>query len=441
MIIPQDQETELALLSAALVDLQSVMLECTDLSPEAFVSPAHAAIWSALLGLGHAGGHHADLPVISAKLGGDSERFTPALYNALEATGIPALAGQYKGILQEKHYRRRLLSAAHRLLSQTQSEEPLDEALAHMGEAMQQTSVKGATPVKPLVKEAAEQIDAEVMSSRHVSGLDTGYENLNKITGGLKSQNLILIAARPSNGKTTLAMNIATHVAAVEGKPVLVFSLEQSGVELTKRQLAAMSGVNLRELRYSADKDAQFSKITSASSKLAGLPLYIDDRGGLTTSQIRAEARRLKAKHGLALVVVDYIGLIRPANPRTEILEHITRTSADLKLMAKELGVPVMALSQLNRKADADGRRPKLHDLRDSGSLEQDADMVILLSRKPSMDELPDKLKRILSPADLERISVVDVAKNRDGATAPLFMWFDRTTTSFRTMEFGGATE
>lgn len=433
MNIPQNIEAERSLIAAAMLNLNATMLEAGDLEPEAFFSPTHQLLWRNLLALEQAG-VSADVTVLAARCGAEWQANQAAIQDAICAMGLPAMAGEYKAILRDRAHRRQVIAAAHALIGHAQGDDSLDESLALMNDAMQIKAARGAVHMMPLIKLASEQIESDLARER-LAGLDIGYHRLNRTLGGLRKQAFVLLAARPSNGKTTLAMNIATNVAQIERTPVLVFSLEQSAVELTKRTMASAAGVNIRSLLWDKQRDVAVGKLANASAQLAKLPLYIDDRGGLTVAQIRAEARRMKAKHNIGLVVIDYIGLIRRAHQRMEQIDHISRTSADLKLMAKELDIPVLVLSQLNRSMEIDGRRPRCSDLRDSGSLEQDADAIILLSREPKDEELPKKLRNVFTPEELARMSIIDVAKNRDGETAYYPFWFDKETTTFREVD------
>ena len=232
-----------------------------------------------------------------------------------------------------------------------------------------------------VMKRVTERIELLRRDPKALAGLSTGFTELDRRTEGLHPGNLVIVAARPAMGKTTLAMNIAEHVALVDNRPVLVFSMEMSGIELTQRVLSSFGRVELSKLRSGRLADADFDRLSSAQQFLNNAPLYIDDEGALSPLDIRARARRIKARFGLQLIVVDYLQLMQVPNTRENRTNEVSMITRSLKALAKELQIPIIALSQLSRANEKESRKPKLSDLRDSGGIEQDADLVLFIHR------------------------------------------------------------
>jgi replicative DNA helicase len=390
-------------------------------------------LW-ALLNELHDQGTTIDPATIQAALTNEHDRelVSPAVTNALTGqAGIPTNAPYYARAIREAWQRRRVIELAFELNECAYNR---DNDLAEVqADAMRRLADIGheqstVAPLKDHLHRASEEIEAAITNPGTLTGLDTGFAAVNHLTQGLHAPDLVLIAARPSQGKTALACNVACNVAHT-GAAVGVFSLEQSGAALAKRMIAASAAVNLRRLR--GLPEAHQSDIANAITKLARLPVYLDDFGGHSVATIRAEARRMVARWGVRVVFVDYLQIIRQANRKATRYEHLTETSAELKRMAKELGVCVVALSQLSRHAAQEQRRPRLDDLRESGALEQDADLVFLLSGEPSDDELPASLRGKFDDDERRAITVCDVAKNREGATGLCFLHFSREFTRY----------
>ncbi|MDE2105157.1 MAG: replicative DNA helicase [Patescibacteria group bacterium] len=251
--------------------------------------------------------------------------------------------------------------------------------------AISATAESGQQPTKnDFLHAAIENIETAQQSNGEPTGLTTGYPDLDNLTDGLHNSEMIVIAARPSMGKTSLAMNIVEHVALHLHLPVAVFSLEMSGESLIERMLGSVARVNIRDYKHGMFVQEGAPKIVSAAGKIQNAPLYIDDTAGLSILQLRARARRLHQQHGIKLFVIDYLQLLHSSSPRSQDNRQIeiTEISSGIKALAKELRVPVIVLSQLNREMERDkGRKPRLSDLRESGSIEQDADLVGLLYR------------------------------------------------------------
>jgi replicative DNA helicase len=430
--LPNARESERALICAALANPGAVLAEC-DLSPEVFYHGPHGRLWGVLKRL-HDSGTAVDSATITEAITDpkDCGELLPALSEAMASqAGFPSAAANYAAAIREAARRRQVIELAFEL---TEGAYNRERDLAELqGDAMRRLADIGneqstVAPLKEHLKRASAEIEAAIANPGNLTGLDTGFSAVNHLTQGLHAPDLVLIAARPSQGKTTLAVNVACNIADT-GAAVGVFSLEQSGAALAKRMVAASAAVNMRRLR--GLPEAGQADIANAITKLARLPVYLDDFGGHSVATIRAEARRMVARWGVRAVFVDYLQIIRQTNRKATRYEHLTETSAELKRMAKELGVCVVALSQLSRHAAQEGRRPRLDDLRESGALEQDADLVLLLSGEPADDELPASLRGRFDDDERRAITVVDVAKNREGATGLCFLHFNREITRY----------
>jgi replicative DNA helicase len=281
--------------------------------------------------------------------------------------------------------------------------------------------------IKDLVKKAVGTIEDYHQRQGALTGLGTGFTDLDKMTTGLHPGEMIVIAARPSVGKTSLAMNIAEHVSLDEKLPVGVFSLEMTAESLVLRMLCSRARVNLRSIREGFLAERDFPKLTGAAGKLASAPLFIDDSSGLSILQLRAKARRMHQQYGIKLFVIDYLQLLHSTSKRAENRQQeISDISSGIKALAKELSVPVIVLSQLNREVEREkGRAPRMSDLRESGAIEQDADLIGLLYR-PSKDD-----EESGTPSEAEAINLL-IAKQRNGpAGEDVHLTFLKSCTRF----------
>jgi replicative DNA helicase len=346
-----------------------------------------------------------------------------------------ANAGYYIEIVREKYVLRRLILTCNRLATQCYDQqeeiEPLlDEAereiFAITGDHVKTEIVE----TKELVMQAIEQIETLYENRGSVTGLPTGFIELDRMTSGLHPAEMVVIAARPSMGKTALAMNIAEYVAIDIQKPVGVFSLEMSSQQLVQRLLCSRARVNLQRVRNGFLSERDFPNLMAAAAKLAAAKLFIDDTPGLTISELRAKSRRLKSAHDLQLIVIDYLQLLRSPTRRAQDNRQleIAEISGGIKALAKELDLPIIVIAQLNRQPDTrakEGGRPRLSDLRESGSIEQDADVVGLLVR-PEYYETDDE-GRQEKAGEAELI----IAKQRNGPTGDVPLTFLKEYTRF----------
>ena len=367
--------------------------------------------------------------------------------NQLEAVGglayllslpdaVPSAANlsYYADIVREKHLLRRMIQTCTSVVSRVYEHEGevdalLDEVerdVLHISEERAETDTQ---TIKELVKKAITTIEDFHQRQGMLTGLATGFPDFDRMTSGLRGGEMIVIAARPSMGKTSLAMNIAEHVALEERLPVAVFSLEMTAESLVLRMLCSRSRVNLRSIRDGFLAERDFPKLTGAAGKLSGSPLFVEDSPALSILQLRAKARRMHQQHGIKLFVIDYLQLLHSTARRAENRQQeIADISNGIKALAKELDVPVIVLSQLNREVEKErNRKPRLSDLRESGAIEQDADVVALLY-KPSSGDDDDSS----GGAEPEAVPVnLLIAKQRNGPTGEVPLTFLKGYTRF----------
>ena len=301
----------------------------------------------------------------------------------------------------------------------------VERDILHISESRVQTQT---ITIKELVKKAIGTIEDFHQRQGVLTGVGTGFTDLDKMTSGLHGGEMVVIAARPSMGKTSLAMNISEHVAIEQRLPVGVFSLEMTAESLVLRMLCSRSRVNLRNVREGFLAERDFPKLTGSAGKLANAPLFIDDSSGLSILQLRAKARRMSQQYGIKLFVIDYLQLLHSTARRADNRQQeIADISSGIKSLAKELNVPVIVLSQLNRELERDkNRKPRLSDLRESGAIEQDADLVGLLYAPSSDDEDG------ASPAEQDAVPVnLLIAKQRNGPTGDVNLTFLKSFTRF----------
>jgi replicative DNA helicase len=346
---------------------------------------------------------------------------------------VPSAAnlGYYLEIVQEKHILRKMIQTCTEVVGRVYDHEGEVDALLDEVERdilrISEARVEGKTDkIKELVKKAITTIEDYHQRQGMLTGVGTGFTDLDKMTSGLHGGEMIVIAARPSMGKTSLAMNIAESVSIDQKLPVGVFSLEMTSESLVLRMLCSRSRVNLRNVREGFLAERDFPKLTGAAGKLANAPLFIDDTSGLSILQLRAKARRMAQQYGIKLFVVDYLQLLHSTARRAENRQQeIADISNGIKSLAKELNVPVIVLSQLNRELEKDkDRKPRLSDLRESGAIEQDADVVGLLY-KPSRED-----EDAFEEQDAIAINLL-IAKQRNGPTGDVHLTFLKSYTRF----------
>ena len=337
----------------------------------------------------------------------------------------------YADILQEKHQMRRIIqtctNAVAEVYDHTGEVESLLDGVERDILSLRRESACGQKPVMQLVQSAIDRIEVMHQRRGEIGGIASGFPDLDRMTDGFHGGEMIVIAGRPSLGKTSLAMNIVEHAVLNLQIPVGVFSLEMQSDQLMLRSLCSLARVNLRNIRGGFMSEADFPKLTLASGRMSKAPLFIDDTAGLSIMQFRARARRLVQQHGIKLLVLDYLQLLHSTNPRCadNRQQEIADISSGIKSLAKELNLPILVLSQLNRELEKErGRKPKLSHLRESGSIEQDADVVGLLYRSGETEaETEDE-------SDALAVNLL-IAKQRNGPTGEVHLTFLKTYTRF----------
>jgi replicative DNA helicase len=439
---PHSLEAEMGVLGCCLISPNDCVPECIKTfkteEQAAFYDLRHQTIYAALSEMSNAR-EPIDLITVQQRLK-DQQLLEqvggiPYLSQLQDAVPSAANLSYYLGIVREKHLLRRMIQTCTGVVGRIYDYEGdvdalLDEVETSVLRVNESRAQSEISSVKVLVNKALVTIENFFNRKGELSGMATGFTDLDKMTDGLHGGEMIVIAARPSMGKTSLAMNIAEHIALELKLPVGVFSLEMSSESLVLRMLCSIARVNMRSIRDGFMSESDFPKLMSASGRLAGAPLYIDDTAGLSIVELRARARRMHQQHGIKLFVIDYLQLLNSTARRSQDnrQQEIADISSGVKALAKELKVPVIVLSQLNRELEKDkSRKPRLSDLRESGSIEQDADLVGLLY-KPNAGDDED------GAAPDESIGVPVnflIAKQRNGPTGDVNLTFMKPYTRF----------
>jgi replicative DNA helicase len=436
---PVNADAERAVLGSILIKPDV----CDDVAlvvrPEDFFDEAHQILYRHLLEL-HNGGKRIDTTIVLEKLRtqGDLDRIggPPLLADVLEAVPHAAHATHYAQIVRDKALLRNLIDAGTDILRDAydESDEPrqlLSRAEERIFAILEERSSADAQPIATVLEDVMVRMDARMKHEHAIGGVETGFTDLDTLCGGLHNSELIILAARPSMGKTALAMNIAEHVAIGLRQPVLFVSLEMACLELADRLLCSSAQVNGHRLRNGTISQEDRRRLVQKSAEIGTAPLYIDDTPGRTLTEIAAVARRLKRRGGgLSLVVIDYLQLIEPDNPRDPRQEQVARIARRLKMMSRELNVPVLCLAQLNRQAEASrDNRPRLNHLRESGAIEQDADVVMFVHREEYYQTNAEDKERVKGQAE------IIVAKQRNGPTDDIKLLWQQDYTRFVNLE------
>jgi replicative DNA helicase len=415
--LPSNLEAERSVLGAILLDNQSINTAIEKLRGQDFCHDGHRRIFERMIGLSEKQ-QAIDLVTLTEEMGraGELEAAGGAAYLSQLMDGMPRVSNieHYARIVKEKALLRNLIHAAHHieqtaLEGEDDADALLDRAESSIFELAEDRIRAGFVGVKELVKESYPRLERILTEGHRITGLSTGYEQLDSLTAGLQPSELIIIAARPSMGKTALALNMAENVAVRHGQPVGIFSLEMSKESLLLRLLASHARIDAHKFRTGHINRGDMQEISTSLGILAESPLWIDDSASSTVTEMGAKARRLKSDKGLSMVVVDYLQLMTARGRFGNRNEEVSSISRGLKGLAKELKVPVVVLSQLTRAPERDERRPQLADLRESGAIEQDADVVMFINRpnfyKPDM------------PEDERAKTELIIAKQRNGPT------------------------
>ncbi|MBT4120719.1 MAG: replicative DNA helicase [Candidatus Magasanikbacteria bacterium] len=446
-IPPQNLEAEMSLLGSVLIDKDAMIKIADEVDEDDFYKNSHRTIFETVTEIYNKNepvdvltiGNRLEEKGVLEKIGGRS--YLTSLSNTVPTSSH---IEQYAKIVRRKSTLRKLLSAATEITKLGYKEEAddveglLDQAQQELYGVTEKHLKQTFTPIRSVLSNAFERIDELHREKGKLRGVSTGFKQLDNLLAGLQNSDLVILAARPSVGKTSLALDIARHAGVRGNVAVGLFSLEMSKEQLVDRMLCAEADVDLWKMRtgnLSDRPDSQdFPRIGHAMGVLSEAPIYIDDSPGNNVMQIKTKARRLKAEHGLGLIIVDYLQLMDSHNKRNSDnrVQEVAEMSRNLKGIARELDVPVLALSQLSRSVES--RKPaipKLSDLRDSGSIEQDADVVMFIYRKSS-----DRNYREEDiPPDELNIGEIHVAKHRNGPTGVVKLFFDGTRASYKNLD------
>lgn len=431
---PQNTEAEQCLLGCLMLDKDAIVKIVDSIKADDFYKGGHQDIYQTMAEL-YEKSDPIDILSVSSRLKeknklddiGGSAYLTSLVNSVPTATHV----ANYAKIVRQKKILRDLISASEQIgLSAFDEAEDVDELLDKAEKTVfgigQRSLSQTFIPIKEILSDTFERLDELSKYKGKLRGIPTGFSDLDRILGGLQRSDLVILAARPSMGKTSLALDIARHVAVMENQPVGLFSLEMSKDQLADRLLASMANINMWNLRNGRLASDDYSRIQHAMGSLSDAPLYIDDAGSLNMLQMRAMARRLQANKGLSLIVVDYLQLMEPMNRFQSAVQQVTENSRALKILAKELNVPVLVLSQLSRAVESRiPQIPRLADLRESGAIEQDADVVMFIYRE-------DKYNENSAEPNIARILI---EKHRNGPTGGTNLYFDEQRVSFRNLD------
>ncbi len=444
-IPPQNVEAEQSVLGSLLIDPDAIIKVADILTPEDFYTPAHARIYGAILELFEKRQPIDVMSVQTALREKDRLKEVGGAGYLAELTNqvtTASHADHYAEIVREKKVLRELIKTASEI-----SEEAfggpediaslLDNIESRILAISQKSYRQNFIHIRDELKSAYERIEKLNEFKGTLRGVPTGFQGIDHVLSGLQKSDMIVLGARPSVGKTTFALDIARNAAKASGLPVAFFSIEMAKEQVIDRIIAAESGVSLWKLRTGRvdDEADDWQQIQAALDRLSNVNIFVDDTPSPNILQMRSMARRLQVEHGLGLIVIDYLQLIAPRNNKSDnVVQQVTEISRGLKGLARELNVPVLALSQLSRDVDKrDNHAPKLSDLRESGSIEQDADVVILMSRVRERKSDPNAID--LSGGADDNLIHVNIAKHRNGPLGSVDLVMDANAVSFRAID------
>jgi replicative DNA helicase len=430
--LPFDLEAEQAVLGSLLIDPEAIIALAPQLRPDDFYHEAHAHIYGAALAL-YERREPIDLVTLSSELErqGKLQQVGGTAYLADLVAAVPtaAHAEHYASAVRRSSLLRKLIQAGARIAAlgyeeQLPVDEVLDRAEQILFEVARRRQHQDFVSLRTLLEQYFDKMDYLHQHRGQIVGVPTGFHDLDLLTGGLQKSDLIILAARPSAGKTALALSIAHHVAS-RGIPVAIFSLEMNREQLVQRLLALETGLDTQRLRLGYIDDDEWVELMKGFGRLAEAPIFIDDTPAISSMELRSKARRIKAEEDVQLIIVDYLQLMQSQRSDNRVQE-ISEISRSLKALARELDIPIIALSQLSRAVEARNPHiPVLADLRESGSIEQDADIVMFIYREEMYDPNTDK----------KGIAEVIVAKHRNGPTGTVPLRFFQRTTRFADLE------
>lgn len=426
---PNDTIAEQAVLGSMLVDKDAVIAAVEILVPEDFYREDNKEIYAAMMEL-YGLGKHIDMITIidQLKLRGTLEKVGDATYIATLIDNVPTTSNieSYVKIVEEKSVLRKLIKVANDILKMGygQTEEVdtiIEQTEKKVFDVLQDRNARGYSSLKEVLVTAFDTIEKMYQNKNKVSGIESGFIDLDKKISGLNPSSLIILAARPAMGKSAFVLNIAEYVAMHDKVPVMIFSLEMSKEEIANRMLASESEVDSMKIKNGNDLTSEdWLKLGQASGRLSDIPLYIDDTPGLTSAELRAKCRKAKLEKNIGLVIIDYLQLMESKTKSPSRQQEISEISRSLKILAKELQIPVIALSQLSRATESrTDHKPMLSDLRESGAIEQDADIVMFIHREDYYNPETEK----------KNIAEIIIAKNRSGETGSVELaWLGQYT-------------
>lgn len=431
-IPPQHIDSERALLGALLIRADTLYEVSDILQAEAFYAEKHRIIYQAMLDL-HERREPIDLLTMSAKLSerGQFEQIGGHTYLAELTNAVPSSANarHYADIIHRKHVLRQLINGAEHVSElgyqeDRTLEDVLDEAESTIFKISKMTPGQMIVNMKDGARDAWERFEKLSEQGDGLRGIPSGFPSIDKTLSGFQPSDLIILAARPSMGKTSFVLDIMRGAAVKHNIPVGMFSLEMSSQQIIDRMVSAESRIDSWRLRTGKlSRDNEFEFLREGIDRLSKAPIYINDQAGINIMNMRSTARRMVSEYGVKLIVVDYLQLMSPMRQTDSMVQQVTEISRALKGLAKDLNVPVIALSQLSRAVEQRGGKPKLSDLRDSGSIEQDADVVMFIHRETDDNHLKKEEAEIL------------IEKHRNGATGMVSLFFDGKHTSFRELD------
>ncbi len=428
---PQNLEAEMSVLGSMLMEEEAIAQVVELLEEKSFYHKAHRKIFSAILDL-YDKDRAVDLVTLTEQLRkqGDLEGVEGAAYLTSLVNSVPTAANveHYARIVQEKAILRTLINTATQIVSDSYSHQQevdlfLDKVETLVFNISQRRIRRDFIPVKELIHDSIELAEALTQKKQLVTGLPTGFTDFDTITSGLQPSDLIIVAGRPSMGKSALAVNIALHVGVKKKIPVAFFSMEMSKEQLVQRMLCSEARVDAHKLRTGFLESSAFTHLANAAGRLAESSIFIDDSPGISSLEVRAKARRLKSREDIGLIIIDYLQLMQGRLRVENRQQEISEISRSLKSLARELSIPVIALSQLSRAVESrEPPRPRLADLRESGAIEQDADLVAFLYREEYYKKETDENRGIAE---------LNIAKQRNGPVGNIKLTFIKEYTRF----------
>jgi replicative DNA helicase len=430
LLPPQNLEAEMAVLGSMLLDENAINVAIETIRVNSFYKDSHRKIFEVILSLFN-NSKAVDLITMTDELKrlGILEEIGGVSYLTELANSVPSAANinHYVGIVKEKGILRTLITNATKIIHSCHQREGnvsevVDEAEKLIFEVSENRTSTTFVPLKEIIKDSIETIDRLYQNKAHVTGIPTGYVDFDMKTAGLQPSDLIIIAGRPSMGKSALALGIAEHAGVIAKVPLAIFSLEMSKEQLVQRMLCSHARVDANKVRTGYLAASDWPHLTAAAGKLSEAPIFIDDTAGISVMELRAKARRLKASADIKLIIVDYLQLMQGSGFTESRQQEISDISRSLKALARELDLTVIGISQLSRSVEnREGHRPQLSDLRESGAIEQDADLVVLILREEYYNPTPEN----------EGIAEIIIAKQRNGPIGTFKLTFLKEYTRF----------